>query len=222
MNRFINMLLLTLLLPTMFLTIYVSFDLPIGLLKTTGANIPYKFEIFLGLGLLLFIINLRRSVRRWMGMRIVSKKKKFKWNAPVSVSRKKRVITYLLLESLVMSFVAFGLLKLTDQAWMPAIAFLFGASDNIVFAIIGIKGNLYRIGLSSKALIVADRDVTLLYFTGLRKVSIHQQSIYFDYIKGLQLSFPSDCIEEESRSEFFALLEAQLDKDRVFFSKTLV
>ena len=221
MNRFINMLLLVLLFPTMFLTLYVCFDLPIGFLKTTGAHLPYKFELFLGLGLLLFVINLRRSIRRWMGMRIVSKKKKFKWNAPVSASRKKRVITYLLLESLVMSFVGFSLYRLSDQAWMPAIAFLFGATDNIIFAIIGIKRNLYRIGLSSKALIVADRDVTLLYFTGLRKVSIHQQSIYFDYIKGLQLSFPSDCIEEENRSEFFALLEAQLDKDRVFFSKTL-
>ena len=221
MNRFINMLLLVLLFPTMFLTIYVCFDLPIGFLKTTGAHLPYKFELFLGLGLLLFVINLRRSIRRWMGMRIVSKKKKFKWNAPVSASRKKRVITYLLLESLVMSFVGLALYRLSDQAWMPAIAFLFGATDNIIFAIIGIKRNLYRIGLSSKALIVADRDVTLLYFTGLRKVSIHQQSIYFDYIKGLQLSFPSDCIEEENRSEFFELLEAQLDKDRVFFSKTL-
>ena len=215
------MLLLVLLFPTMFLTIYVCFDLPIGFLKTTGAHLPYKFELFLGLGLLLFVINLRRSIRRWMGMRIVSKKKKFKWNAPVSASRKKRVITYLLLESLVMSFVGLALYRLSDQAWMPAIAFLFGATDNIIFAIIGIKRNLYRIGLSSKALIVADRDVTLLYFTGLRKVSIHQQSIYFDYIKGLQLSFPSDCIEEENRSEFFELLEAQLDKDRVFFSKTL-
>ena len=75
MNRFINMLLLVLLFPTMFLTIYVCFDLPIGFLKTTGAHLPYKFELFLGLGLLLFVINLRRSIRRWMGMRIVSKKK---------------------------------------------------------------------------------------------------------------------------------------------------
>ena len=222
MNRFINMLLLVLFFPTMFLSIYVSFDLPIGFLQTSGAYLPYKFELFLGLGLLLFVINLRRSIRRWMGMRIVSKKKKFKWNAPVSASRKKRVVTYLLLETLVMTSVAFGLYRLTNEAWMPTIAFLFGATDNIIFAIIGTKGNLYRIGLSSKALIVADRDVTLLYFTGLRKVSIHQQSIYFDYIKGLQLSFPSDCIEEENRSEFFELLEAQLDKDRVFFSKTLV
>jgi hypothetical protein len=77
----------------------------------------------------------------------------------------------------------------------------------------------FRIGLSSKALIVADREVTLLYFNGLRKVTIHQSSIYFDYIKGLQLSFPLDCIPEDRMDEFFQELEGSINKDKVFFSK---
>ena len=76
----------------------------------------------------------------------------------------------------------------------------------------------YRVGLSSKALIVCDREVTVVYFTGLRKVSIHQQTVFFDYIKDLQLSFPLDCIQDESKEEFFDLLEDQLDRDKVFFS----
>ena len=155
-------------------------------------------------------------------MRIVSKKIKFKWNAPVSRARKKRVNTYLILETFVMTFAGVALYQLTPEALMPSLAFLFGAVDNILFAIIGSRGDHYRVGLSSKALIVADRDVILLYFKGLRKVSIHQQSIYFDYIKGLQLTFPSDCILEEKRTEFFEILEEQLDKDHVFFSKHLV
>lgn len=221
MNRVINSLLLFILIPTMLLTIYVGFDLPLTILKTSGANLPYRFEIFLGLGLLLLIINLRRSIRRWMGMRIVSRKTKFKWNAPVSKERKKRVVTYLMLETVVMVFVGIALYVLSPEAWMPAIAFLFGAVDNILFSIIGMSGNRYRIGLSSKALIVADREVLLLYFTGLRKVSVQQQSIYFDYVNGLQLSFPSNCVQDENRAEFFDLLEKQLDPDRVFFSKLL-
>ena len=207
--------------PTMIMTIYVSFDLPISFLKVPGSEIPYKEEIFLGLGLLILIINIRRSIRRWMGIRIVSKKKKFKWNEPVSRSRKRRINTYLLLETSVMLFVSIALYVLTPEAWMPAAAFLFGAVDNLIFAIIGAGKDAYRVGLSSKALIVADRDVILLYFNGLRKVSVHQQSIYFDYIKGLQLSFPSNCIKDESKVEFFAMLEDQLDKDKVFFSKTM-
>ncbi|MCH2228982.1 MAG: hypothetical protein MK105_01465 [Crocinitomicaceae bacterium] len=222
MNRFINMLLLFLLVPTMLMAIYVGFDLPVSFLKTTGAHIPYREEIFLVLGLLILIVNVRRSIRRWMGMRIVSKQMKFKWNEPVSKTRKRRIITYTILEVLVMTFVGVALYIVTPLAWFPAIAFIFGAADNIVFTTVGLSGNHYRIGLSSKALIIADREVILLYFKGLRKISIQQQSIYFDYIKGLQLTFPSDCIQDEHRSEFFKLLEEQIDQERVFFSKNLV
>ena len=196
MNKSINLLLVFLLIPTMLVTIYVGFDLPLTFLKTTGAEMPYREQIFLGLGLVILLINLRRSIRRWVGMSMVSKVKKFKWNEPVSLSRKKRVATYLILETLVFTFVSVALYEVSPEAWFPAIAFLFAAVDNLLFTIIGIKTNGYRIGLSSKALIVADREVIVLYFTGLRKVSQHQQSVYFDYIKGLQMDFPTDCIQD--------------------------
>lgn len=220
MNKFINALLAFILFPTMLVVIFIGFDLPLTLFKTSGANLPYRHEILLGIGLLILVINVRRSVRRWMGMIIVSRKAKFKWNAPVSRRRARRVYTYLILEALVMAFAGIALYKVSPLAWMPAIGYLFGAFDSILFALIGGK-NRYRIGLSSKALIVADREVVILYFNGLRKVSIHQQSIYFDYVKGLQLSFPSDCVEDENRAEFFTMLEEQLDPEKVYFSKKL-
>ncbi len=218
MNRFINALLVFLYIPTLLLTIFIGFDLPIRILKTSGANLPYREEILLGLGLLLFILLLRRSVRRWMGVRIVSRTDKFKWNAPVSRERKKRVLTYTLLETFVMGCAGLALYIITPEAWAPMTALLFGAFDGLVFSIIGSSREIYRVGLSSKALIIADREVIPLYFTGLRRVSVHQQSIYFDYIKGLQLSFPSDCIREEDKLEFLQTLEAQLDPDRVLVS----
>lgn len=222
MNKSINVLLVFLLIPIMLVTIIVGFDLPLTFLKTSGAEMPYREQIFLGMGLIVFIINVRRSVRRWVGMSMVSKVKKFKWNQPISLTRKKRVATYSILEIAVMSFVAIALYKVSPQAWFPALAFLFGAIDNLIFIIVGLKTNGFRIGLSSKALIVADREIIVLYFSGLRKVSKHQQSIYFDYIKGLQMNFPTDCIQEESREEFFKTLEAQMNPDRVFFSQKMV
>lgn len=221
MNRSINILLGLFLLPTMLVTIYVGLDLPIGFLKVSGANLPYKEWIFLGLGLILFILILRRSIRRWMGMRIVNKVDRFKWNQPVSARRKSRVQTYLWLEAMVMFVVALALYLVTPEALAPATAFWLGTVDNIIFSLVG-ANKRFRVGLSSKALIVADREVTLLYFTGLRKVSKHQQTIYFDYIKGLQLSFPEDCIQDEHKIEFYQKLEEQLDRDRVFFSKMMV
>ncbi|MFT5779135.1 MAG: hypothetical protein ACI837_002092 [Crocinitomicaceae bacterium] len=220
MNKVINVLLGVLLLPTMFIAIYVGLDLPIGFLHVSGNNLPHKDWVFLGLGLASAIIILRRAIRRWMGMRIVNQVKKFKWNAPVSKSRKSRVQLYLSLEALVMVAMGIGLYTVSEDALAPAIAYGIGALDNILFAIAGEKDR-YRVGISSKALIVADREVIFLYFSGLRKVSAQQQTTYFDYIKGLQITFPTNCVRDENKQEFLKVLEDQLDRDRVFFSKTM-
>jgi len=76
----------------------------------------------------------------------------------------------------------------------------------------------YRVGLSSKAILIADREIILIYFTGLRKITLHQQTIYFDYIENLQLTFPTNCIEDKNLSRFFEKLEEVIDKDRVFMN----
>lgn len=219
MNRFINALLLFIFFPTLLITIYVGFDLPIQILRVPGSELPYKEYIFLGLGILILMVNIRRSIRRWMGMRIVAKVKRFKWNFSVSPERKSRVFTYLVLEGFILAIAGSALYIISNDAWFPALALVLPAVDNLAFMIIGKQRDAFRVGLSSKALIVADRDVTLLYFTGLRKVSVHQQTIYFDYIKDLQLSFPLDCIQPEMKDEFFAQLKDQVNTDKVFFSK---
>ncbi len=219
MNRFINALLLFIYFPTLLITIFVGFDLPIQILRVPGSELPYKEYIFMGLGILILMVNIRRSIRRWMGMRIVGKVKRFKWNFAVSPERKSRVFTYLVLEGMILAIAGSALYIISNDAWLPALALVLPAIDNLAFLIIGKQRDAFRVGLSSKALIVADRDVTLLYFTGLRKVSIHQQTIYFDYIKDLQLSFPLDCIQPEMKDEFFAQLKDQVNTDKVFFSK---
>jgi len=217
MNRFFNALLLFFLFPTMALTVFVGFDLPVEFLKVSGRNLPYRFEAFLLLGLVLLLINLRRTIRRWMGMYIVNKQEKFRWNTEVSRTRRQRVIAYNLLEALVCGAIGIGLYTVTDEAWFPAIGLLFCTADNIVFTFFGIVGHRYRAGVTSKAVILADRDVQVLYFSGLRKISIHQQTIYFDYIKGLQMNIPLDSIPTHDRSVFFEVIEGLVDKDKVFF-----
>ena len=219
MNRFINALLLFIYFPTLLITIFVGFDLPIQILRVPGSELPYKEYIFMGLGILILMVNIRRSIRRWMGMRIVGKVKRFKWNFAVSAERKSRVFTYLVLEGMILAIVGSALYIISKDAWLPALALVLPSIDNLAFMIMGKQRDAFRVGLSSKALIVADRDVTLLYFKGLRKVSIHQQTIYFDYIKELQLSFPLDCIQAEMKDEFFTQLRDQVNTDKVFFSK---
>lgn len=219
MNRFFNAILLFILFPTMALTVFVGFDLPVDFLKVSGSNIPYRNEVFLVLGLFLLLINLRRSIRRWMGMNLVNKTSRFSWNEEVSKERRLRVYVYNGLEALVMTAVGTALFAVSTEAWFPATALWFGAFDNVIFTLVGLSGGKYRAGITSKAVILADRDVQLVYLSGLRKVSIHQQTIYFDYIKGLQMTIPVESIELEQRDVFFTVLESKVDRDKVFFSR---
>jgi hypothetical protein len=219
MNKFINATLFFLFLPTMAFTIVVGFDLPLESFGTSGAQLEIRDKVFLGLGIMIFLINLRRSIRRWMGLRIVNQTTKFKWNVPVSSERRKRVQVYTLMEVFVFSALAYGLNWITKEAWAPSLAFLFGAFDGLLFTFIGSSGNRFRIGVTSKAIVSGDRDVALVYFQGLRKISIHQDSIYFDYIKKLQLSIPLDCVAIEERESFFRAVQEQIDLDRVFVTR---
>ena len=102
MNSFINVLTLFITFPILALAIFIGFDIPFDSFGITGTEIPYRFEVFAGLGFVLFLIQLRRSTRRWMALSMVAKLNRFQWNQPVSGPRKKRVATYNLIEVTVM------------------------------------------------------------------------------------------------------------------------
>lgn len=205
----------------MVLTIFVGFDLPIEFLKTSGRQLPYRFEAFLVLGILFFVIIIRRSVQRWTGIKMVSQIDKYKWNVAMGQERKKYVYLYQNLEGFTMLIVGIALYIVCKEAIVPTLALITGAIDSLVFAILGKSKNIYRIGLTSKAVVVADRDVKVLYLSGLRQVSVHQQSVYFDYIKDLQLHFPLNCIPEVDQSNFVEELKAIVNEDKVFFSESV-
>lgn len=218
MNKFINILLLLISFPMMLLAIFIGRDLPIEFMRTSGAQLPYRFEIFLGFGILYYVILVRRSVKRWMGVHMVSQVARFTWNEPMGEDRKKQVFLYQTLEAAIMTLAAYAIYKVCPEAWLPASALVVGAIDNMIFLLAGKSKNMYRIGLTSKALVVADRDVKVLYLSGLRKVTIQQQTVFFDYIKDLQMTFPLTCIQDKDKTAFKNKLEAQLDRDKVFFS----
>ena len=205
----------------MVLSIFVGFDLPIEFLKTSGQQLPYRFEAFLLLGIIFFVVIIRRSVQRWTGIKMVAQKAKYKWNVAMGKERKKYVYLYQYLEAFTMLFVGVAFYILCKEAIVPALALVFGFLDNVLFAILGQSKNIYRVGLTTKAVVVADRDVKVLYLSGLRQVSVHQQSIYFDYIKDLQLHFPLNCIPEADQADFVQELKAIVNEDKVFFSESV-
>jgi hypothetical protein len=218
MNSFINLLLLLVSVPALLVSVFVGFDLPIDFLHITASELQFTNEIYLVLGLLLLIIGLRRTVRRWMGVSMVKQQDKFVWNEPISATRKNRVIVYNSLEALVFLSLLVAHLLLTTASFFVVFVYFVLLLDSIVFVLV--NQNQFRVGLSSKAILVADREIILIYLNGLRKVSVSQQTIYFDYIEDLQLTFPLDCIQESQKAAFFGALEAQIDRDRVLFHHT--
>jgi hypothetical protein len=221
MNKFINILLFLISIPTMVLAIVVGYNLPLEFLKTSGEQLPFLSQSFLIIGIIYFIIIVRRSSRRWMGIKMVAQVSKFKWNVSMGEGRKKQVYLYQWLEAMVMAFGGLALYIITKEALIPAIALWLGSFDNLVFLTFDKQKNIYRIGLTSKALVVADRDVKVLYLSGLRKVNIHQQTVFFEYIKDLQMAFPLNCIPQKDQKDFKDQLELLVDRDKVFFDEKM-
>lgn len=222
MNKFFNVLLFVVFLPTMFLAILVGFDSPIPFLNTSGESLEYRKEIFLVLGLFLLLINVRRSTRRWVAMKLVNQLPKYKWNTVVSKDRIKRIYSYNFLEALAMLSMGYGVFALTSDAWMPFAGLAFGALDGMFFAVYGAKRDRFRVGITPKALLAGDRDVVLIYFLGLRRVSLQQKTLFFDFKEeGMQFRFPIDLIPQERREEFFTELKNTVDEKKVYFSNNI-
>ena len=217
MNSFINVLLLFVSLPMFLFTIFVVFDLPIETLRIQAQEIPHLDYIFAGFAAILFAISLRRTIRRWSGLYLVNQRKKYAFNAEIKSERKKRIIIYTMLEAVILAYFGYTYTALTTEAWAPSAVMYTFAIEGVIFLTYGLLARKFRVGITSKAVLVSDREVKVLYFSGLRQISIEQQSIYFEYINNLQLNFPIDCLDEGNRDEFFGYLRNQVDEDRVLF-----
>lgn len=220
MNKFINILFLLLLIPIVALSIFVGFDLPIEILRTSGKNLPHLHTYYLVFAAVFFLLGTRRSMRRWIGVRMVSKQSKFQWNEEIDAKRKSQVNMYLIIEGVLHLLIAVVFISLTSQALVMAIVFIALGLDHLLFCLFGNIFHLWRAGITNKALVVAERDFKILYFSGLRKVSVHQQTLFFDYIKELQLAVSVDCISPENRDSFRATLGEKVNRERVHFTES--
>jgi hypothetical protein len=217
MNSFINVILLVVSLPTFLLTIFVGYDLPIESLRMQATEIPYLPYIFLGLAAVLFVLSLRRTLRRWSGLYLVNQLSKYVFNAEIKIERKKRVVVYTVLESVILAYLGYAYTAITPLAIAPSIVMYVFSVEGMIFLSYGLLAKKFRVGITSKAVLVADREVSVLYFSGLRQISISQQTVYFEYIGNLQMNFPVDCLDGQNKSDFFETLRGQVDENRVLF-----
>lgn len=215
MNRSINILLVFFSFPAFAFIICVAFD--IHFLNIPIAELPFKFHIFIGVATLLLLLIIRRSVSRWVGVAMTRKPERFLWSTPVSAERKKQVSLFLVMEAMIALFSMITVLLLTIEAWPIAVVYGIMVLDQFAFLLIAQRW--FRVGITHKAVVIADREVRLLFFSGLRRIETHQQTLYFEYIEDLQLFFPVNCIPEGKYGEFRAALEERVNRDRVFFSE---
>lgn len=220
MNKSVNILLILLLIPIFGLTIFVGFDLPIEFLKTSGKNLPYQHVVFIIFGILIFLLGARRSMQRWIGVNMVNKQEKYQWNHEIDTKRKAQINMYLIIEGVMHIFVAFAIILLTQKALVIATVFFALGLDHIIFCAFGNIKKVWRVGITNKAIVVAERDFKVIYFSGLRRVTVHQQTLFFDYIKELQLAISIDSISPKNRASFRNVLEEKLNRDKVHFSET--
>jgi hypothetical protein len=217
MNRSINILLLVFSMPAIAFCIFVGFDIPMDFLQSSGASLPYREKVFLVLAGLLLILIARRAVNRWVGVRMTSKPERFEWCVEIGNERKKQVRLYLIIETVLALFFASTTYALTPDSWPLTIAYGLLFLDQLLFLIIA--PSWFRVGVTQKAVVVADREIRVLYFSGLRRIELHQQTVYFEYIEELQLFFPKNCVPDGAYSDFRQAIEKQVNRDRVFFSE---
>lgn len=220
MNRFFNIWIL------LFTIMVFPFALAVGLnedfeflgLKIQGEEFEYKKIVFTSVAGVLFLLGAIKASKKWLGIRVVKQVKRFKFTCGISQERKSRVLVYNWIEIvfLLLFTALFG--YISPETQVLALVYLILAVEHFTISFIGVTKNKYGVGISSKALIRVDREVNVVYFKGLQKVTKHQDTLYFDYVNGLTLHIPLNVIPKEKETSFYEALRKQVDPDKVYYS----
>jgi hypothetical protein len=219
MNQSTNVTLLILTIPILLFSIFVGFDLQMDFLRTTGAQLPYINLIQWILAVLVFLILVRRSTKRWFGMHLLRQTNRFVTTQTVAPIRRKRAVLYTLIEAFMLLYVCLGIQYIYQFGTPIYLAYGFGFIDSIAFVIFGTKGNGWKIGITTKAIVLADREVSVVYFKGLRKIHQSHETIYFDYVGELQMSFPLSAVTDSKK--FLNDFLPYVDREKVFLDDSI-
>jgi dolichol kinase len=188
-------------------------------LKIHGDQFEYKELVFGIAAGLIFLIGVTRSSRKWSGIRIVNQIDRFHFNSVISKERKQRVILNNSIE--IVSFFLIGTVFLifSKDAIFITLIFLIFIVDSLINTIRGTVGKKYRVGMTKKAIVSVDREVIAIYFKGLKRVSITNDQLFFEYNNSdLVLDFQLNTIPPEKQEEFMRYLRLNVDDTKVYFS----
>jgi hypothetical protein len=183
-----------------------------------GEEFPYQDIIFISSAALIFLLGALRSSKKWIGMNVVKQVNRFKFSTPISEGRKSRVLLYNVLEILFFLSFAAGLFYFSMSTKYIVLVFVLLSLDSIINTILGINARRYRVGITKNAVVMADRETKAIYFTGLKRISRHQQTLYFEYTNGLVLHFPTNLIPDDEWENFAITLREQVSDEKVYYT----
>ncbi len=188
------------------LVMTLAFDLSLSSMVNLKA-LPFKFEICTGFAILIFLLGLLRIKRKWQGANDMRNFKNFVFATPVSRSSLNLSLVYAGAEIVFMGFLLYFLYlisTLTFEYVMVMIgAILILLFESLFFSFLILKGgNSFRIGINKSAVAYFNREMHIFYFTGLKRVELHQDMINFQYKEDLNLLLPIEVIRKEDRVAF--------------------
>ncbi|WP_070138122.1 hypothetical protein [Crocinitomix algicola] len=170
-------------------------------------NLPYRYEIAYAVTLVIALLGSLRIVRRWQGAKDMVRFTKFTFERPIGDAAKRLSIVYSVAEytfTLLLLYVFYQMSSLDAKLVFPimvVLALLF--AEGLVFLMRVVRGGkAFRIGINKSVIAYFDREIHLIYFTGLTRVEMHQDMINFQYKKDLNILMPLDVIPTNERVAF--------------------
>lgn len=220
MNKFYNIwtLIFTMLTIPFVFAVGWNIDFSIFGLNVPGEEFKYADLFFSISAGIVFALGVLRASKKWAGLNITRQKSRFLFYSSISYSRQKRVVLYNILEMSFYLIFAFFFLVVMQTALYLGLVFVLLFLENLINILFGVFKQTYSIGITSKAIIFVDRDVKAIYFKGLKKISKHQQTIYFEYVNDLVLHVPTNIIPKEQEDSFLRTLQGVVDPTKVFYT----
>lgn len=185
-------------------------------------DIKYLKEICFGLIVVTGLFGLLRIQRRWTGIKDIKKFKKFVYKTPLSKKAKALIIMFSSMEIIFLSFFIGLFLKelhldinnyLTPMIMVLSIII----AEIIIFTIYAFKSkNVLIMGVNTNLIAFFDREIHIVYFDGLQRISVYQNRLHFKYKLDLNIFVELDYIPQKNLLEFKQNLESVLQKKDVF------
>jgi hypothetical protein len=224
MNKVVNLFTLGLLFLFTFLAVGTYEDLSLSVYEVN--QIKFINEICYGIIFTITLLGILRIKRRWVAIKDIKAFKKFIYISPLSKKAKLMALMFYLLEIIFLSFFIGVFVKElhldVDGLITPMLIIVSLLVLEILIAAIYTltSKNVMIIGVNKNLVAFFDREIHVIYFDGLQRISIYQNMFHFKYKLDLNRFIEVDYIPKENLMAFKNALENVLKDKNVFIDET--